>query len=88
MNRPNLEDYEYYDPQSMQEYAYVVEAYMNKIEAELANKDAEIAELVTSLEAMINFVSIYSDGYYRLPDTEAFKAAEALLIARSEKDNE
>ena len=46
---------------------------------ELASKDAEIAELVTSLEAMVGFVSIYSDGYYRLHDTEEFKGAKDLL---------
>ena len=51
----------------------------------VAKKDVEIAELVTSLEAMVGFVSIYSDGYYRLHDTEAFKAAEALLLATKEK---
>jgi len=46
---------------------------------ELAKKDAEIAELATALEAMVNFVSIYSDGYYRLHDTEEFKGAKDLL---------
>lgn len=33
MDRPNLEDYEFYDPQSMQEYSYRVEEYIDYLES-------------------------------------------------------
>ena len=39
--RPDLDDYEFYDPQSMQEYAYHVEAYIDELEYELKEMNNE-----------------------------------------------
>lgn len=42
MTRPDLDDYEFYDPQSMQEYAYEVEKYVDYLEESInGDKNAE-----------------------------------------------
>ena len=33
--RPSIEDYEYYDPQQMQEYVYLVEKYVDELEEQI-----------------------------------------------------
>ncbi len=40
-SRPDLDDYECYDPQSMQEYVYKVEQYIDELEDKLKENNNE-----------------------------------------------
>jgi len=46
MERPDIGDYEFYDPQSMQEYAYEMEKYVDYLEGKLEMADDSLRAFV------------------------------------------
>lgn len=66
LTRPDLDDYEYYDPQSMQQYAYRAEGYIDevgeiiiKIKNTLRDEELSDGEVI---DIIWNLVGLNNDG--------------------------